>query len=58
VKRFHIQFDIDVPDDASQEDVEGWARYMCGDAGSIEKDNPLINRSFDPVFGTFEAGEK
>jgi hypothetical protein len=54
VKRFHVQFDIDVPDDATAEQVEEWSRYMCGDTGAIEGNNPLIDRSFDPVFNTFK----
>lgn len=54
MKRFHVQFDIDVPDDTSTEQAEEWARYMCGDTGSIKEGNPLIGRSFDAVFNTFE----
>jgi hypothetical protein len=58
MKRFRVQFEIDVPEDASKEQAEEWVRYCVGDTGAIKGDNPLIERSFDPVFNTFELVEK
>jgi hypothetical protein len=58
VKKYHIQFDIILPEGFTKEQVEEWARYMCGDSGSIAADHPLIKRSFDPVFNTFRMVEE
>ena len=58
MKKYHVEFDILIADDATAEQVEEWARYMCGDKGSMKENNPLIKKSFDPQFGSFVIKEK
>ena len=52
--RYHIEFDIEVPDDVPEKDVSEWGQYMVGDTGRLRLDHPLIEKSFDPIFGTFK----
>jgi hypothetical protein len=55
MQRYHIEFDIEAPENVTEEEVYDWARYMVGDTGSFDEDNPLAETPFDPVFGTFNA---
>ena len=54
--KYHIEFDIEVPDTttANESEIEEWARYMVGDSSRIRLDNPLSEKSFDPILGTFK----
>jgi hypothetical protein len=54
-KRYHIEFDIDVPGDVRPLQVENWIRYRCGDKGKLRRDNPLFAKTVDPVYGTFKV---
>jgi hypothetical protein len=54
-KRYHIEFDIDVPGDVRPSQVENWIRYRCGDKGKLRRDNPLFAKTVDPVYGTFKV---
>jgi hypothetical protein len=54
-KRYHIEFDIDVPGDTRPAQAENWIRFRCGDKGELRKDNPLFAKAVDPVYGTFKA---
>jgi len=56
--KYHIEFDIEVPDTtiANESEIKEWARYMVGDSGEISAENPLSEKSFDTIFGTFKMG--
>jgi hypothetical protein len=54
-KRYHIEFDIDVPGDVRPAQVENWIRRRCGDKGKLRRDNPLYAETVDPVYGTFKV---
>ena len=56
MKRYRIEFEINVTEKASYEQVEEWIRYIIGDKG-IMLDNPLSGSDFDPVYGTFKLTE-
>ena len=50
--RVKIQFEIEVPDDATDEDLVEWVRFEVGDNGMIRGANQLIHRELTPIFGT------
>jgi hypothetical protein len=54
-KRYHVEFDIDIPGDVRPAQVEAWIRYKCGDKGKLRRDNPLYAETLDPVCGTFKV---
>jgi hypothetical protein len=54
-KRYHIEFDIDIPGDVRPAQVENWIRCRCGDKGKLRRDNPLYAETVDPVYGTFKV---
>jgi hypothetical protein len=52
--RYHVQFEINVSDDIPEQDVTDWSRYMVNDSAELSLENPLADKSFDPIFGTFK----
>jgi hypothetical protein len=54
-KRYHIEFDIDIPGDVRPAQAENWIRFRCGDKGKLRRDNPLCAETVDPVYGTFKV---
>jgi len=57
MKKYLIQFEIQVPDQISEKEVSDWTKYMIGYSGSVKENNPLIKKSFDPQFGSFVIKE-
>jgi hypothetical protein len=54
-KRYHVEFDIDIPGDVRPAQVENWIRSRCGDKGKLRRDNPLYAETLDPIYGTFKV---
>jgi hypothetical protein len=54
-KRYHVEFDIDIPGEVRPSLVEDWIRCRCGDKGKLRGDNPLYAETVDPVYGTFKV---
>jgi hypothetical protein len=51
---YHVEFDVDVEEIASDKQAIEWIRYMIGDTGKISNENPMAEKSFDPMFGTIK----
>jgi hypothetical protein len=54
-KRYHVEFDVDIPGDVRPAQVENRIRSRCGDKGKLRRDNPLYAETVDPVYGTFKV---
>lgn len=52
--KYHVEFDVEVIDPVDDKQAIEWIRYMIGDTGRISLDNPLADKSFDPIFGTIK----
>jgi hypothetical protein len=52
--RYKVRFEIKIPDGISEDQAAEWIKYMIGYSGMLDKNHPLIDTSFDPLFGTFE----
>jgi len=50
--KYHVEFDVNVPDKASDKEAVEWIRFMIGDTGKLSTENPLYFESFDPIFLT------
>jgi len=56
--KFNVQFDIEIPDNkATKNQAVDWIKFMIGYSGSVKENNPLMNKSFDPQFGSFVIKE-
>ena len=40
-KRRHVEFDIEIPIEATDEQIDEWIDYMFGDKGCMHYKNPL-----------------
>jgi hypothetical protein len=54
-KRYHVEFDIDIPGEVRPAQVETWIKNRCGEKGKLRRDNPLYAETVDPVYGTFKV---
>jgi hypothetical protein len=57
-KRYHIEFDVDIPGDVRPAQVENWIRSRCEDKGKLRRDNPLYAETLNPVYGTFKVARR
>jgi hypothetical protein len=58
MRRFHVEFDVDVPEKTTIEAFSEWARFHCYDSGECSDENPLIDEDFSPVWGTFDVWDR
>jgi len=56
-KRYHIEFDIELEDNSeiTLNRIKGWVRVKCGDKGRLRRDNPLYDKTLDPLFKTIKV---
>jgi len=52
--KYHVEFDVDVPEKATPAQTRDWIKFMCGYSGSLSPRNPLKKTSFDPMFGSLK----
>jgi hypothetical protein len=52
--KYHVEFDVEINEMASDRQAIEWIRYMIGNTGKISNENPMAEKSFDPMFGTIE----
>jgi hypothetical protein len=57
MKKYHIEFDIRIPEGISFEEVKEWVRYELHDNSSMSCSNPLDDEELEPIFGTLELEE-
>jgi len=50
--KYHVEFDVNVPDKATAFQAREWISYMIGYTGKIPLKNPLADEPFDPMFGS------
>jgi hypothetical protein len=58
MRRFHIEFDVDVPDNITLGEFTEWARFNCHDNGQCSGDNPLVDEEIEPVRWSFEVEDR
>ena len=49
-----LEFEVEVPGDHSDKDIEEWLRFELLDNGSCSGTNPLVSTPVEPVWGSFE----
>lgn len=50
--RVSVEFDVELPAEATDEQVDEWLRYAFGERASMSGDNPLSEYDGEAVFGT------
>jgi hypothetical protein len=53
MKTVHIEFDVEIPVDATEDEIDEWLRYMLHDRGNMSADNPLEGNEVEPVNYSF-----
>ena len=51
-KRVSIKFDLEIPVDATDEQIAEWLQYTFGAAGGISGKNPLKDYEGEAICGT------
>lgn len=54
MKRISVQFEADVPEEATGEQTEEWVNFCLGARGSMAADNPLATHDMEAVFGSVD----
>ena len=55
-KRYRIEFDIELENTGARAaQIKSWVRHRCGDKGRLRRDNPLYEKTLDPVYGTLKV---
>jgi len=49
----HVEFDVDIPADATEAEIDEWLRYSLNDRGGMSVDNPLEGNEVEPVPSSF-----
>jgi hypothetical protein len=52
MKRVTVQFDIDVPDTATDSEIEAWVSFHVGASCQLAGDNPMADQDLDAVSGS------
>jgi hypothetical protein len=55
---YHIEFDVEVTEIATDKQAIEWIRFMIGDTGKISHENPMYEKPFDPMFGTIKIDRR
>ena len=50
--RYRVNFDIDIPVPARDDEVRAWLAFQLHAVGSIPASNPLLDHDIEPVFGS------
>lgn len=53
MKTVHVEFDVEIPADATEDEIDEWLRYMLHDRGSMQANNPLEGNEVEPVNFSF-----
>jgi len=54
MKRISVQFEADVPEDATEAQIEEWVRFGLHERGDMSARNPLAEHDVDAVFGSVD----
>ncbi|HAR46419.1 MAG TPA: hypothetical protein DCS05_09700 [Nitrospiraceae bacterium] len=49
MKRISVQFEADVPEEATDEQTEEWVRFCLHERGSMAADNPLATHDMEAI---------
>ena len=41
-RRISVEFDVVLPDEVTEEQIQEWLEYELGQSGQISKENPLV----------------
>ena len=52
MKKVTVQFDVEVPESATDSQIEDWVSFHVGATGQLGNDNPMIYRDLDAVNGS------
>ncbi len=50
LKKVEIRLEIDVPDNATNQQIEDWVSFQVGLLGSCSGDNPMVDMDLDPLW--------
>lgn len=53
MKTVHVEFDIEIPVAATEDEIDEWLRYMLHDRGGMKANNPLEGHEVEPVNFSF-----
>lgn len=51
MKLVSVSFDVNIPDDISDDEIEEWLRFNLHDNGEMSADNPLVDTEIEPYGG-------
>lgn len=49
----HVEFDVEIPGEATEDEIDEWLRFMLNDRGSMSADNPLEGNEVEPINFSF-----
>ncbi len=49
-----VTFDVDVPRDSKEEDIQKWLEFELGANGELSLDNPLSNEDISAIFSSVD----
>lgn len=52
MKKVTVQFDVEVPESATDRQIEAWVAFYVGATGQLDGDNPMSDRDLDAVTGS------
>lgn len=52
MKKVTVQFDVEVPDNATDTEIEAWVSFYVGATGSLAYDNPMIDMDLNAERGS------
>jgi len=53
--KIKIEYEAEIPDiESTDEEIEEFVRFECGDTGGMSMKNPFNGEIIEPIFGTFE----
>ena len=53
--KMSIEFDIEVPDEITYDDLLEWVRFELHDNGCMAGSNPMVDKELTPIFGTLQV---
>jgi len=48
-----VSFDVEIPGDPTEDEIDEWLRFMLNDRGDMSADNPLEGNEVVPVSYSF-----
>lgn len=52
MKTVKVEFEVDVPETATDKEIKDWVSFEIGAVGSLANDNPMADTDLEANYGT------